>query len=214
MIEDFGDFTDPQTLYAYFLGSKSSPFILRAIAREEKSTCLFFNTYFFFLEEIATRFSKDNYARVKEKRNEPLSLISIETKKRHVEKSTIDAPTTALVSSSVPGPTKLRDLLPTLSLEELTPRPNILDKGKTKIGLDVWEDTATAVGRAHNVVISEELKSLSTVPSHELVNHYMHKLVQVFYFFHSFHFSSSVFLLTEFFFARCWGNLFIYLSSI
>lgn len=207
-IKDFGDFTDPQTLYAYFLGSKSSLFVLRAIAREEKSTCVcFFNT-FFFLEEMATCFSKDNNACVKEKRNKPLYLISIETKKRRVEKSTTDAPTTTLVSLSVPGPTKLRASSPTLSLKELTPWPKILDK-KTKIGPDVWEDIRTTVGRAHNVVISEELKSLSTVPSHELVNHYMHKLVQVFYFFHSFHFSSSVFLLTDFFFARCWGNLFV-----
>lgn len=83
---------------------------------------------------METHFSKDNCARVKEKRNKPLSLISIETKKRRVEKSTTDAPTTTLVSPSIPGPTKLRTLSPTLSLEELIPRPKNLDKGETKIG--------------------------------------------------------------------------------
>nr|POE91892.1 hypothetical protein CFP56_28006 [Quercus suber] len=36
-----------------------------------------------------------------------------------------------------------------------------------------------ALGRAHNVITSDELKSLSSVPSHELISRHIHKLVQV-----------------------------------
>nr|POE89201.1 hypothetical protein CFP56_57122 [Quercus suber] len=45
--------------------------------------------------------------------------------------------------------------------------------------MNVWDDPATALGRAHNVITSDELKSLSSVPSHELVSRHIHKLVQV-----------------------------------
>nr|POE95045.1 hypothetical protein CFP56_15113 [Quercus suber] len=40
-------------------------------------------------------------------------------------------------------------------------------------------DLATALGRAHNVISDERLKPLSSVPSHELVSHHVHKLVHV-----------------------------------
>ena len=38
-----------------------------------------------------------------------------------------------------------------------------------------------ALGRAHNVITSDELKGLSEIPSHEWVNRQIHKLVQVFF---------------------------------
>ena len=71
----------------------------------------------------------------------------------------------------------------TISIEELTPCPKKFrgdDKGKDKVGISVWEDLAIALGRAHNVVTTVDLKKLSQVPSHELVNHHIHKPVQVF----------------------------------
>nr|POE59969.1 hypothetical protein CFP56_03564 [Quercus suber] len=45
--------------------------------------------------------------------------------------------------------------------------------------MNVWDDPATALGRAHNVITSDKLKSLSSVPLHELISRHIHKLVQV-----------------------------------
>lgn len=71
---------------------------------------------------------------------------------------------------------------PNLSLEIMTfTCPTTRSKGKSKIGKSVWEDSATTLGRAHNVVTNEEPKGLSSIQSHELVNHHIHKLVQVLY---------------------------------
>ena len=71
---------------------------------------------------------------------------------------------------------------PTLSVEEITPRTKkhkTSDKGKEKMGAGVWEDTEMAWAQANEVVTLEELKEISGVPSHEMVNRHVHKLVQV-----------------------------------
>nr|POE75827.1 hypothetical protein CFP56_05097 [Quercus suber] len=47
--------------------------------------------------------------------------------------------------------------------------PTTRSKGKGKVGKSVWEDLATALGRAHNVITDDELRGLSSIPSHELV---------------------------------------------
>ena len=59
--------------------------------------------------------------------------------------------------------------------------PTTHSKGKSKIGKSVWEDPTTALGRAHDVIMDEELKGLASIPYHELVSNHIHKLVQVFY---------------------------------
>jgi len=69
---------------------------------------------------------------------------------------------------------------PTVSIKEITPCPkrtHTNDKGKSKADSNVWDDAATTLGRAHNVITSDEQNSLSAVPSHELVNRHIHKLV-------------------------------------
>ena len=43
-------------------------------------------------------------------------------------------------------------------------------KGKSKFGMSVWDDPAIALGRAHNVITKDELKGLSSIPSHEHVS--------------------------------------------
>lgn len=71
---------------------------------------------------------------------------------------------------------------PAISIEEITPRPKRAhggDKGKSKVDSNVWDDAAIAMGRAHNVITPDELKSLSVVPLYELVNPHVHKLIQV-----------------------------------
>ena len=58
---------------------------------------------------------------------------------------------------------------------------NTRSKGKAKVGKSVWDDPATALGRVYNVITDDELKGLSSIPSHELASHHIQKLVQVFY---------------------------------
>lgn len=79
---------------------------------------------------------------------------------------------------------KTRVASPTISLEEITPRPNRThngDKGKSKANASVWDDVATALGKAYNVIMVDKLKGLSAVPFHKLVNRHIHKLIHVFF---------------------------------
>ncbi|KAL0008294.1 hypothetical protein SO802_009796 [Lithocarpus litseifolius] len=52
-------------------------------------------------------------------------------------------------------------------------------KGKAKVGKSVWDDLVSALGRAHNVIVDNKLKGLSSIPSHELASCHINKLVQV-----------------------------------
>ena len=54
-------------------------------------------------------------------------------------------------------------------------------KGKGKVGKSVWEDPTIALRQAHNINPNDELKGLSSTPSHNLVSYHIHKLVQIFY---------------------------------
>ena len=47
------------------------------------------------------------------------------------------------------------------------------------MGASVWANTRTALARANEVVTLEEMKQISSLPSHEMVSCYVHKLVQV-----------------------------------
>ena len=42
---------------------------------------------------------------------------------------------------------------------------------------NVWDDAIIALVRAQFVVTTEDLKAISSIPSHGLVNHHIHKLV-------------------------------------
>ena len=53
-------------------------------------------------------------------------------------------------------------------------------KWKAKVGKSIWDEPATTPVRAHNVIIDDNLKGLSSVFSHKLVSRHIHKLVQVF----------------------------------
>ena len=59
--------------------------------------------------------------------------------------------------------------------------PTTCSKGKGKVGKSISEDPSTALEWAHNVITDNELKGLSSIPSHELVSCHIHKLVQVFH---------------------------------
>ena len=67
-----------------------------------------------------------------------------------------------------------------LSVEEITPRTKKCktgDKGKEKVGASVWANAKTSLARANEIVTPEELKEISDIPSHEMVNRHVHKLV-------------------------------------
>ena len=59
-------------------------------------------------------------------------------------------------------------------------RASCRERVKSKARKSIWEDPATALGRAHNVITDDKLRGLSSIPSHELVSHHVHKLVQTF----------------------------------
>ena len=70
---------------------------------------------------------------------------------------------------------------PALFVEEITPRHKkhkMSEKGKEKVGASVWVDIGTALAWANEIVTPDEQKEISSVPSHEMVNH-VHKIVQV-----------------------------------
>lgn len=48
-IDDFDELIDPKTLSCHFLGPESSPYILRAIAKEEKSKFMMFIVFILLL---------------------------------------------------------------------------------------------------------------------------------------------------------------------
>nr|POF08590.1 hypothetical protein CFP56_53076 [Quercus suber] len=121
---------------------------------------------------MATRYSKNKYARIRDLKNEPLAKLKSNSKKRKFGDETVDAAPSTTVNVAPPSPT------PLLEVTAVTP-PITHPKGKSKIRQSVWDDPATALGRAHYVITNNELKSLSSIPSHELVSRHIHKLVQV-----------------------------------
>ena len=47
------------------------------------------------------------------------------------------------------------------------------------MGSSVWADAGEAMAQANELLTLEEMKEISNVPSHEMVNQHVHKLVQV-----------------------------------
>ena len=113
------------------------------------------------------------------KRNEPFS--SIEKKTMQVVKNgvSINPPISVTKPSRTASPVTL--------IEEIThiqKRPWVEDKGKEKVdsrSSSVFDDVGLALSRAHESFSTEELRVFSRVPSHEIVGHYIHILVQVLY---------------------------------
>nr|POE98107.1 hypothetical protein CFP56_43240 [Quercus suber] len=122
---------------------------------------------------MATRYSKDKYARIKNLKNKPLANLTFDSRKRKLNDDKDDAvvPTPSVHTAS-PSPT------PSLEVTAATP-PLTRARGKSKVGMSVWDDIATTLGCAHNVITNDELKGLSSIPSHELVSRNICKLVQV-----------------------------------
>ena len=109
---------------------------------------------------MATRYNKNKYARVKSLKNEPLSLLTPGSKKRKLDEGKDETPAPLSFFGTSSSST------PSLEMVTFTP-PTTHSKGKGKVGNSVWEDPTTALGKAHNVIIDDEIKGLSSAPSHE-----------------------------------------------
>ena len=103
---------------------------------------------------MATRYGKEKYARIKNLKNEPLSILIADSKKSKLgdEKSEAVALPSIHIASSSPTPS--------LEVTRFSP-PTTRAKGKGKVERSVWDDPITAMGRAHNVITDNELKGLS-----------------------------------------------------
>lgn len=125
---------------------------------------------------MTTRYSKEKYACIRGLKNEPLSNLAANSKKRKLAEEKGETAALPSIQIALSSPT------PSLEVTVFTP-PTTRSKGKGKAGMSVWDDPTTTLGRAHNVITNNELKGLSSIPSHELVNRHIHKLVQVCLFF-------------------------------
>ena len=133
---------------------------------------------------MKTKFNKDMYAKMRLKKDEPLSNIGKKTV-RVTGKAPSVIPA-ASVNPVVSGAETTRMASPSTSVEELpTPaskRPRLSDKEKEKVDprtSTVWDDERLAVDRAHGVMIAEDLKVFSGVPFNNVTSRHIHKLVQV-----------------------------------
>ena len=177
-----------------------------------------FNICFLFVE-MTTKFNKDMYAKMRSKKDEPLS--SIGKKGMRIMGKGLSVTPVASATSIISGVETVRMVSPTTSVEEI-PTPSsrrlcLTVKEKEKANSrssTIWDDEGLAVERAHRVVTAEDLKAFLGVPFNVVANQHVHKLVQVKIF---------VYLLVSFFFFhctddfnflfRCWGRVSILLLS-
>jgi len=129
---------------------------------------------------MTTKFNQDMYAKMRSKKNEPLSNLG----KKTVRVTGKGPPVTSsvLVSPTIPSTETTRKASPATSIEEIfTPiskRPHLTKKEKADSRpSSVWDDARLAVERAHKVVTTEDLKIFSRVPSDEIVARHVHKIV-------------------------------------
>ena len=79
---------------------------------------------------MATRYSKDKYARVKSLKNEPLSHITLGSKKRKMDEGKDETPTPLSLFGTSSSPP------PSLEMTTFSP-PTTCSKGKAKVGKSV-----------------------------------------------------------------------------
>ena len=112
-LDDFDELVDPHTLARHCLGLEPSDYILRTIDREQKkhelfelsyvrsSLLLFLRINFSLGAEMTSNFNKEMYAKIKGKKNEPLSAIEqrvLRITDKEKEKETVER------VSSTPAP--------------------------------------------------------------------------------------------------------------
>ena len=126
---------------------------------------------------MATKFSKEMYAKIKGKKNEPLSNIGrrrLRITDKEKEKETMER------GSSTPTLDESQAVSPGISIEEVIPpskKWKMGSKGKEKMGSNVWADAEVAMDRVNELLTHEEMRDISNMPSHEILSRHVHKLV-------------------------------------
>ena len=132
------------------------------------------------LAEMTTKFNKDMYARMRNKKDEPLSALGTKSVRITDRGASILA---ALPSSPPSIPAGVTS--PTPSVEELTPRNKRLKVGeKQKEKVDsrpssIWDDAGVSVARAQENFSAYELQVFSEVTADDVTRRHLHKLTQV-----------------------------------
>ena len=130
------------------------------------------------LAEMTTKFNKDMYARIRNKKDEPLSAIGT--------KSVCITDRGTLILAALPSsPTSVpaRAASPTPSVEELTPhnkRPRVGEKQKEKVDSrpsSIWDDIGVSVTRAQDIFSADEMKVFLGVPADDVARRHLHKFV-------------------------------------
>ena len=132
------------------------------------------------LAEMMTKFNKDMYVTMRNKKDEPLSAIGTKS----VCITDRGAPILAgLLSSPTPVPTRAASLTPLV--EKLTPhnkRLRVGEKQKEKVDSrpsSIWDDAGVSMARAQDIFSADEMKVFSGVPANDVARRHLHKLVQV-----------------------------------
>ena len=213
-IDDFDDLVDPRIVALHCLGLEPSAYVLRTIEIEEKkseysfgSSLFFLLLYIFFnkcfpLIGIMMKFNQGMYAKMRAKKNEPLSTLRVRTM-RIVKKGVSITPATPDTET-----TRIASLA--TSIEKIAPlrkKQRVANKGKNKAdsrSSSVWDDAGLVLARAQKAFTAEELRAFSGISSKEVVGRHLHKLVQVVYL--------CKFILSFFFFLHC-SEVWVLISS-
>ena len=148
------------------------------------------------------KFNQGMYAKMRAKKNEPLSTLRVRTV-RIVKKGVSITPIT-------PGTETTRIASLATSIEKIAPlrkKQCVANKGKNKAdsrSSSVWDDAGLVLVRAQEAFTAEELKAFSGISSNEVVGRHLHKLVQVVYL--------CKFILSFFFFLHC-SEVWVLISS-
>ena len=134
---------------------------------------------------MTSKFNKEMYKKIKEKKNEPLSSIgqrklrfTDKEKEKEREKEIVERGSSTLVLKLEEGQTAS----PSVLVEEVAhplKKQKVGSKGKEKVGSSVWSDAEAAMDRANELLTPGEMKEISSIPSYEMVSRHVHKLVQV-----------------------------------
>ena len=135
---------------------------------------------------MTTRFNKDMYAKMRSKKDEPLSNIG--KKVVCVMGKGLSILPAIDPTPIISGVENVRTASPATSVEEI-PTPSLKrqrvsgkEKEKERAGSSVWDDEGMAMERAHGVVNAEDLKVFSEVPLNVVAIQHVHRIVQVKYF--------------------------------
>ena len=155
---------------------------------------------------MTSKFNKEMYRKIREKKNEPLSNIGQrklrftdkdKEKEKEREKEIVERGSSTPVLELEKG----QAASPSVSVEEVTcplKKQKVGSKGKEKVGSSIWSDAEAAMDCANELLTPGEMKVISSIPSHEMVSRHVHKLVHVILLIlvHSFFFSSLINWLT------------------